>query len=449
MMPKFASGFWQCKLRYKTQEELLKVAHEYKDKGLPINVIVIDFFHWPNQGEWKFDPKYWPDPKGMVDELKQLGIKLMVSIWPTVDVNSENYDEMNDKGYLIRSERMYQDSYHFMGNETFFDATNPGARKYVWDKAKQNYYDNGVRMFWLDEAEPEYGFMYDFDHFRYYQGPALKLSNVYPLEYAKAFYEGQKAAGQKDIVNLVRCVWAGSQKYGVVLWSGDVHSTFESLQKQVVAGLNAGLSGISWWTTDIGGFTGGNVHDPQFHELLTRWFQFRTFCPVMRLHGFREPAEQTIEHADRMFNQPFGSGAFNEIYKYPRPTYEILRKYLFMREAIRPYVMEQMKEAHTDGTPVMRPLFYDFAKDGQTWDISDEYMFGPDVLVAPILHAGQTKRDVYLPASEDWIDVNTKQTYHGGQTVTVDCPIDTLPLFTRASHPLDSLLNFTVPAEKD
>ena len=449
MMPKFASGFWQCKLRYKTQEELLKVAHEYKDKGLPINVIVIDFFHWPNQGEWKFDPKYWPDPKGMVDELKQLGIKLMVSIWPTVDVNSENYDEMNDKGYLIRSERMYQDSYHFMGNETFFDATNPGACKYVWDKAKQNYYDNGVRMFWLDEAEPEYGFMYDFDHFRYYQGPALKLSNVYPLEYAKAFYEGQKAAGQKDIMNLVRCVWAGSQKYGVVLWSGDVHSTFESLQKQVVAGLNAGLSGISWWTTDIGGFTGGNVHDPQFHELLTRWFQFGTFCPVMRLHGFREPAEQTIEHADRMFNQPFGSGAFNEIYKYPRPTYEILRKYLFMREAIRPYVMEQMKEAHTDGTPVMRPLFYDFAKDGQTWDISDEYMFGPDVLVAPILHAGQTKRDVYLPASEDWIDVNTKQTYHGGQTVTVDCPIDTLPLFTRASHPLDSLLNFTVPAEKD
>ena len=449
MMPKFASGFWQCKLRYKTQEELLKVAHEYKDKGLPINVIVIDFFHWPNQGEWKFDPKYWLDPKGMVDELKQLGIKLMVSIWPTVDVNSENYDEMNDKGYLIRSERMYQDSYHFMGNETFFDATNPGACKYVWDKAKQNYYDNGVRMFWLDEAEPEYGFMYDFDHFRYYQGPALKLSNVYPLEYAKAFYEGQKAAGQKDIVNLVRCVWAGSQKYGVVLWSGDVHSTFESLQKQVVAGLNVGLSGISWWTTDIGGFTGGNVHDPQFHELLTRWFQFGTFCPVMRLHGFREPAEQTIEHADRMFNQPFGSGAFNEIYKYPRPTYEILRKYLFMREAIRPYVMEQMKEAHTDGTPVMRPLFYDFAKDGQTWDISDEYMFGPDVLVAPILHAGQTKRDVYLPSGEDWIDVNTKQTYHGGQTVTVDCPLDTLPLFTRASHPLDSLLNFTVPAEKD
>lgn len=449
MMPEFASGFWQCKLRYRTQDELLKVAHEYKDKGLPINVIVIDFFHWPNQGEWKFDPKYWPDPAGMVKELKSMGIKLMVSIWPTVDVNSENYDEMNDRGYLVRAERMYQDSYHFMGNETFFDATNPGARKFVWDKAKQNYYDKGVRMFWLDEAEPEYGFLYDFDHFRYYQGPALKLSNIYPLDYAKAFYEGQKAAGQKDIVNLVRCVWAGSQKYGVVLWSGDVHSTFESLQKQIVAGLNAGLSGISWWTTDIGGFTGGNVKDPKFHELLTRWFQFGTFCPVMRLHGFREPAEQTIEHADRMFNQPFGSGAFNEIYKYPHATYEILRKYLFMREAIRPYVMEQMKKAHTDGTPVMRPLFYDFAKDEQAWDVSDEYMFGPDVLVAPIIHAGQTERQVYLPAGADWIDVQTKHTYQGGQTVTVPCPIDTIPLFTRAAHPLESLLNFKVPAEKN
>lgn len=447
-MPKFATGFWQCKLRYRTQDELLKVAHEYKDKGLPINVIVIDFFHWTNQGDWKFDPKCWPDPKGMVDELNKMGIKLMVSIWPTVDVNSENYDEMNDKGYLVRSERMYPDSYHFMGNETFFDATHPGARQYIWDKAKANYYDNGVRMFWLDEAEPEYGFMYDFDHFRYHIGPALKTSNIYPLYYAKAFYDGQKQAGQEDIVNLVRCVWAGSQKYGVVLWSGDVHSTFESLQKQVVAGMNAGLSGISWWTTDIGGFTGGNVKDPKFHELLTRWFQFGAFCPVMRLHGFREPASQTIEHADRMFNQPFGTGAFNEIYKYPEPTYRILRKYLFMREAMCPYVEEQMHKAHENGTPVMRPLFYDYPEDQNCWDVSDSYMFGPDLLVSPIMKPGQTKRDVYLPAGEKWINIWDHKEYEGGQTVTVDSPIDQIPVFTKASHPMQALLDFKEPEVK-
>lgn len=442
MMPDFASGFWQCKLRYRNQAELLKVAHEYKDRGLPISVIVIDFFHWTQQGEWKFDPKMWPDPKSMVEELKQMGIKLMVSIWPTVDINSENYDEMEDKGYLVRTERMYGDSYHFMGNETFFDATNPGARKYIWSKAKKNYFDNGVRLFWLDEAEPEYGFMYDFDHFRYHMGPALKLSNIYPLYYAKAFYDGQKAEGQKAIINLVRCVWAGSQKYGALLWSGDVHSTFESLQKQVVAGLNAGLSGIPWWTTDIGGFTGGNVEDPKFHELLTRWFQFGTFCPVMRIHGFREPAEQTIEHADRMFNQPFGSGAFNEIYKYPESTYKILKKYLFMREALRDYIKLQMTNAHEKGTPVMRPLFYDFPKDNESWDVADEYMFGPDILVSPIIHSGETSKEVYLPAGVKWIDVRDGKQYQGGNKVTVDAPIDSMPVFTRADKPVQSLLDF-------
>lgn len=448
MMPDFASGFWQCKLRYRSQTELLKVAHEYKDRGLPISVIVIDFFHWTQQGEWKFDPKLWPNPQKMVEELNGLGIKLMVSIWPTVDINSENYDEMEDKGYLVRTERMYGDSYHFMGNETFFDATNPAARKYVWSKAKKNYFDNGINLFWLDEAEPEYGFMYDFDHFRYHMGPALKLSNIYPLYYAKAFYDGQVDAGQKDIVNLVRCVWAGSQRYGALLWSGDVHSTFESLQKQVVAGLNAGISGIPWWTTDIGGFTGGNVNDPKFHELLIRWFQFGTFCPVMRIHGFREPAEQTIEHADRMFNKPFASGAFNEIYKYPENTYKILRKYLFMREAMRAYIMDQMKNAHKLGTPVMRPLFYDFDIDNNAWNISDEYMFGPDLLIAPVINAGEEKRNVYLPKGDNWIDINSKQSYHGGYTITVNTPIDEIPVFTRESHPVKELLEFEVSKNK-
>ncbi|WP_395345694.1 TIM-barrel domain-containing protein [Levilactobacillus parabrevis] len=221
--------------------------------------------------------------------------------------------------------------------------------------------------------------------------------------------------------------------------------SFESLQKQVVAGLNAGLSGISWWTTDIGGFTGGNVEDPKFHELLARWFQFGTFCPVMWIHGFREPAEQTIEHADRMFGQPFGSGAFNEIYKYPKATYQILRKYLFMREAMRPYIMAQMKQAHEKGTPVMRPLFYDFNHDDTAWNISDEYMFGPDILVAPILHADEQQRQIYLPAGEKWIDINTQKVYDGGQAITVATPVETIPVFTRASHPVKEILNFTAP----
>ena len=192
MMPDYATGFWQCKLRYTTQEQLLNVAREYKKRGIPISVIVCDFFHWTNQGDWQFDPKFWPDPQAMVDELKSMGIELMVSIWPTVDVNSENYDEMKELGLLVRSERANAVQMQFMGNEYLYDAFNPEAREYVWNKAKEHYYKYGIKIFWLDEAEPDYMFHYDFDSFRYHKGPAMKVSNFYPVEYAKTFYEGMQ-----------------------------------------------------------------------------------------------------------------------------------------------------------------------------------------------------------------------------------------------------------------
>ena len=188
LMPDWATGFWQCKLRYKTQDELLSVAREYKRRGLPISVIVADFFHWPQQGEWKFDPEYWPDPAAMIAELRDLGIELMVSIWPTVDVNSENYDEMEDRGLLVRTDRGSGTTMEFMGNEVFFDATNPEAQEFIWSKAKQNYFDQGIRTFWLDEAEPElvtHSGQYDWDLIRYHRGPALKVGNLYPVGYAQ------------------------------------------------------------------------------------------------------------------------------------------------------------------------------------------------------------------------------------------------------------------------
>ena len=288
MMPEYGMGFWQCKLRYQTQEELLETAREYKKRGLPISVIVIDYFHWPLQGDWKFDPKYWPDPDGMIAELKEMGIELMVSVWPTVDYRSENFLEMKEKGYLIRTDRGFRMVMDFHGNTIHFDATNPDARNYIWNKAKKNYYDKGVKVFWLDEAEPEYS-VYDFDNYRYHLGPNVQIGNIYPAMYAKAFYDGMKAEGQENVINLLRCAWAGSQKYGALVWSGDIHSSFSSLRNQLAAGLNMGLAGIPWWTTDIGGFHGGNPADPEFRELLIRWFEYGTFCPVMRLHGYREP----------------------------------------------------------------------------------------------------------------------------------------------------------------
>lgn len=438
MMPEYGLGFWQCKLRYQTQEELLEVARGYKRRNLPIDVIVIDFFHWPRQGEWKFDPVYWPDPDGMIKELKDMGIQLMVSIWPTVDRRSENFQEMLEKGYLIRTERGYRAGLDFQGATIHYDATNPEARAYVWDKAKKNYYDKGIRIFWLDEAEPEYT-AYDFDNYRYYLGTDLEIGNIYPVDYARTFYEGMEAQGQSQIVNLLRCAWAGSQRYGALVWSGDIASSFESMRNQIVAGLNMGLAGIPWWTTDIGGFHGGNPEDPDFRELFVRWFQWGTFCPVMRLHGDREPRQP---QQGTTGGAACCSGAANEVWSYGGAVYEICKKYMGLREQLRPYTRSLMEEAHRKGTPVIRPLFYQYPEEKECWEIEDSYFFGPDILVAPVCYPGQTERMVYLPGKGSWIECGNGTTYSGGQWVRAEAPIEKIPFFVRKESRICEALIF-------
>ena len=427
MMPEYGLGFWQCKLRYQTQEELLSVAREYKRRGLPIDVIVIDFFHWPQQGEWKFDPTYWPDPAAMVKELKELGIELMVSIWPTVDKTGENYQEMLEKGYLIRTERGLRVSMDFEGYTVHVDATNPEARKYLWNKAKKNYYDYGIKTFWLDEAEPEYA-VYDFDNFRYYLGKNLEVGNLYPVAYARTFYEGQEAQGQENIVNLLRCAWAGSQKYGALVWSGDIASSFQSMRNQLAAGLNMGIAGIPWWTTDIGGFHGGNPNDPAFRELFARWFAWGAFCPVMRLHGDREPRQPQVGTTG---GATCRSGAPNEVWCYGDRVYEICKKYMNLREELRPYTRKTMAQAHEKGTPVMRTMFYAFPQDKTCWQVEDQYMFGDDYLVAPVLYPGVTTRRVYLPEGCRWQDLESGEVHEGGRFVEVPAPLEVIPVFRK------------------
>lgn len=427
MMPDWAMGFWQSKLRYQTQEELLGVAREYKKRGIPLSVIVADFFHWPMQGEWRFDPEYWPDPKAMVEELSGMGIELMVSIWPTVDQRSGNFKEMEAKGYLIRTDRGHRIAMNFHGNTVHFDATNPEARDFVWEKAKNNYYEYGIHTFWLDEAEPEYTY-YDFDLYRYHMGPNVQIGNLYPKLYAKAFYDGMSSQGQEKVLNLLRCAWAGSQRYGALVWSGDIDSSFESFRNQFTAGLNMGMAGIPWWTTDIGGFHGGRPDDEEFRECLIRWFQYGTFCPVMRLHGDREP------HSEPLGTTGGGicpTGADNEVWSYGKAAYDICKKYIGIREGLRPYIKDLMLEASESGAPVMRPLFFDFPEDQQAWQIEDQYMFGTELLVAPILYIGQTVRDVYLPAGREWENAWTGEAFHGGITVKADAPIERIPLFVR------------------
>ncbi|KAH8892526.1 hypothetical protein GQ53DRAFT_861876 [Thozetella sp. PMI_491] len=437
MMPEYGLGFWQCKLRYQTQDELLQVAREYKARKLPIDVIVVDFFHWPLQGEWMFDETFWPDPGRRVDamiaELKSLGIELMVSVWPTVDRNSTNFLDMRARDLLVRQDRGWPISMEGEGNCIHYDPTNPAARQYVWEKVKKNYFDKGIRILWLDEAEPEYT-IYDFDVYRYHLGPNLMIGNSYPVFYSRGFYEGMQAAsGTDSIVNLVRCAWAGSQKYGTLLWSGDIASSWSSLRDQLAAGLNAGLAGISWWTTDIGGFHGGDPNDPAFRELFVRWFQWGAFCPVMRLHGDREPKQPRVGTTG---GSHLLSGAPNEVWSYGDEVYGICQKYLSLREKMRSYVRSAMEDAHLYGDPVIRPLFYDFPQDPVAAKIGDEYMFGSKYLISPILGPGQVERSVYLPQGASWKQFSVEgeakgEAMDGGRIVRIQAPLGYLPVFER------------------
>lgn len=256
------------------------------------------------------------------------------------------------------------------------------------------------------------------------------MGNFYPVLYAKAFYDGMTEAGIKDVVNLARCAWAGSQRYGAAVWSGDIHSNFETLRKQVCAGLNMGLSGIPWWTTDIGGFFGGDPRTKEFRELLIRWFQYGVFCPITRLHGYRLPTGEWSEGEDTgTFD--FDTCGPNEIWSYGEEAYPILKELLLLRERLRPYVMKQMKNAHDAGTPPMRPLFFDFPEDAKSWEVEDEFMFGPDILVAPVLSAGARSRSVYLPAGAAWRDAYTGKVHEGGSTIKREAPLEVIPLFLK------------------
>ncbi|KAM5354099.1 hypothetical protein ACJ41O_000749 [Fusarium nematophilum] len=430
MMPEYGLGFWQCKLRYQTQHELLEIAREYKRRKIPIDLIVIDFFHWVKQGDWRFDATYWPDPDAMVKELKEMNIELMVSIWPTVDKKSENYQHMLEHGYLIRTDRGVRTGLDFEGETIHIDVTNPDARAYLWSKARENYYSKGIKTFWLDEAEPEYT-AYDFDNYRYWLGSNQTIGNIYPFDYARAFYEGQEAAGQTGIVNLLRCAWAGSQRYGALVWSGDIASSWSSMRSQLAAGLNMGLSGLPWWTTDIGGFHGGDPDDDRFRELFVRWFQWATFCPVMRLHGDREPRQP---QQGTTGGASCCSGADNEVWSYGPEVYDICVRHIRIREDLRPYTRALMREAHERGTPVMRPLFYEFPHDERCWDVSTQYLYGSRYLVCPVLKSKQESMEVYLPIIGDggkWRSFTGSRVYEGGRMVEVDCPLQEIPVFIR------------------
>lgn len=426
--PSWASGFWQSKLRYETQEDLLDVARAYKKRNIPLSVIIIDYFHWTEQGDWKFDPKYWPDPEAMCKELEEMGIKPIVSIWPTTNPNSENYTFMDERNMLLRTERGIYGLFPFHGAQTYIDPSNPETRKFVWSRIKENYYDKGIQSYWLDEAEPEIRPVH-FDNVRFYKGNGEEVGLIYPYYYAKLFYDGLKKEGEEEILSLTRAGWIGSQRVGALVWSGDIPSTFESLRMSVKTGLNMAMCGIPWWNSDIGGFWGADIESDYFRELIVRWFQFGLFCPVMRLHGARNRTQDQGK-PNPALKEP--TGGDNEIWSFGEKVYPILKNLIELRERLRPYIHKYMDIASETGAPIMRPMFFEYPDDEICYTLGDQYMFGEDILFAPIITQGQTKRQVYLPKGE-WINVNDRKVYHGVRFVEAEAKLDKFIAFVKKS----------------
>ncbi len=426
VMPEYAMGFWQSRLRYWNQEQLLEVANKYKEKQIPLDIIVCDFYHYPTLGDMKFDYDLFPDPKGMVDELKSMGTEFMISFWPHTEIKSDTYLEMKERNLLAETDGdLFQ--CELFGTTAFFDMSNPETVEYVWEKCKKNYYDNGIHLFWLDEIEPTLSRKSPECH-KLKAGKYQKVANIYPLLCEKAFYDSLIKEGETEIVSLSRCAWAGSQKYGSLVWSGDIDSNFDVLAKQIVAGQQIGIAGVSWWNTDIGGFFKSNSNSPEFEDLLIRWFEYGTFCPVMRLHGDR--AEDYIpEKADG--TKLLFTGQPNEIWSYGKRAEEIMTKYIKIRNSVKPYTKQLFEQAQYYGDPIIRTLFYEFPEDENCWNISDEYMYGEDMLVAPVTEQFSTEREVYLPKGAEWQSAINGEIYNGGETVKVSAKLDQIPVFLR------------------
>lgn len=411
MLPHWASGFWQCRLRYETQEEVLQVAREYAKRNLPLSIIVIDFFHWKRIGDWKLDPEFWPNPEAMIEELASLGVRVMISPWVLVEPQSENFDEMKRRRLLITSDRGALPERLNGHQAEHYDPTNPEAARFLWSKWKQNYFDLGIHTFWLDPCDPLYAIKNRAD-LRYHLGKGIEVDGYFPIAHQKNIHDGLKAAGESEVVMLCRSAWAGSQRYGAALWSGDIESSFEHLSKYMKAGLNVAMSGVPWWTTDIGGFftPPETTTSPLFRELMVRWYQYGVFCPLFRTHGWRKE---------------------NEAWSFGEEAYRHISAAMMLRERLRPYVMDQMKLAHDKGMPPMRPLFVDFPDDPDAAAIEDQFLLGPDLLIAPVLEYEARSRQVYLPGGTAWTDVWTGRRLKGRVRLRADAPLEYIPVYVR------------------
>jgi alpha-D-xyloside xylohydrolase len=441
MLPKAAYGYIQCKQRYTTQAEVLDVAKGYRERHLPADVVVIDWFTYTKMGEMDMDPARWPDPATMNHELHGMGFETMISVWPRFVPGSRYYDTLlKNEWFEHLADGTPTNGLPYDRAGSDIDTTNPEAARWYWDRVRENYVSKGFDAFWADETEPDLPPNGSYFHI----GPGTQFFNVYPLFHTAAFYDGFRRDLKTRALILARDAYIGAQHNGTIFWSSDVSGNWDTLRRSIPTGINFVASGMPYWSTDIGGWqylpehhkaarpvlldpsdARDNVGDyDDYPELYTRWFEYGAFQPNFRAHGSRK---------------------YNEVWSYGKAAEPILEKYLKLRYELIPYIYSLGYATHVTGAPFMRGLFMDFGDDPKVADIGDEYMFGPALLIAPVTEQGVTTRSVYLPAGTDWYGFWTGERLHGGQWITAKAPIETIPVYVRAGSilPMGSTVEST------
>lgn len=428
MMPKWAMGFWQSRERYKTQEEIVGIVREFRKRQIPIDNIVLDWQYWPidKWGDHDFEASRFPDPKGMMNTLHNMNTRLMISVWAKYYKGTSNYEIMDRNGWLYKL-NIEKDRKDWLGYvSTFYDAYNPQARKEFWNQINTKLFSVGVDAWWMDATEPDITSNLPMDERKALMnptalGPAAKYFNAFSLAQAKGVYEGQRATSPTQRVYiLTRSAFAGLQRYAAANWSGDIAARWHDMRAQIPCGLNFCLSGIPYWTMDIGGFAvESRYYNPtpqdteEWRELMTRWFQFGTFAPIFRVHGqypFRE-----------MFN----------VAPETHPAYRAMLSYDKLRYRLMPYIYSLTGMTWLNDYTIMRGLAMDFGNDKKVVNIDDQFMFGPAIMVNPVCEYKARSRNVYLPSTNGWYDFNTGKFYTGGQTINAAAPYSHIPLFIR------------------
>lgn len=439
LLSKASYGFIQCKQRYSTQAEVLAVAKGYRERHLPLDMLVVDWFYYSKMGQMEMIPSQWPDPVAMNKQLHDMGIQTMISVWPRFAPGSRFYDFLLKKGWFMHlADGTPTNGLPYDRAGSDIDTTNPAAARWFWDETRDNFIRKGFDAIWADETEPDVP-----PNGSYFQiGPGTRYFNVYPLFHTAALYDGFRRDVNHRGVVLSRDAYLGAQRNGTIFWSSDIAPTWDTLRRQVPTGLNFTASGFANWSNDIGGWQYlPAVHHPahpplldpsdardnvggydDYPELYTRWYEYGVFQPIFRTHGSR---------------------LYNEVWSYGKQAEPILEKFLRLRYQLLPYIYSLAYQTYLNGAPFMRGLFMDFPNDPHVANLGDEYMFGPAFLVAPVTEQGATSRTVYLPAGTDWFNYWTNERVTGGQTIQVKAPIDQIPLFVRAG----SIIPIAAPME--